>query len=825
MRAGRNRFRREDGKRLAALLTAAALAAETAVPAYAAPPRVQVDETMYVNLDYYGEETQVNVVKGCSTNGVTEYTDYGSYDRVVNMTDDAKPSLGDGSVTWTFPDENRRFYYQCTLPNGQAELPWNFDISYKLNGVETEPEKLNGASGLIEIRIRALPNRKAKAYFRNNMMLLVAVPADLSACYSVDAPGAQLQSIGDMSAAVFMALPGEEGDYTVRLGTDSFESVGIVMMMAPGTADAFDHIAELKEAKDTWREDGDALYESLDDILEAFEAMEGGVQQLQGGMDRLEQGRRVLSGSRRAIEEGSSQALNDLASVTEQTSKLISYLQTARSAVTDINDNARAIYNTMGDMQDELDDLYDRLKSLRNSLNSASGQIETGITAAQQQAIAQEIQETSRQIEEILAALGQMGAGAGNSRQAALEEWEELNRALEAADAFRYDRGSGEKQAADGEEREGGEESRAEETDRKEKSKTEEKNEKKGVTATESDARAQADSGGFVRAFSEGEKVPLRPEEEILPLPVTQAEEESGLTAGPSGEPGSGGDNDEDFEEWQEWQDEELSGYADAVEADLQTLSGSAYQADVGALLEMVKNLIGSSDETVAAAGALIQRINGLCASLADAGEDTAKVLNELRGCTDQLVNLLDDSRVLIDTMDSYVPSMLDALGATEELMNRLTRAMGSAESFLRTVNDTLTAAGDSLDGGAQDTIAGIQGLLGRSLEAIEGLKAVRTAGRDMKDTLDGQLDKYEEENNFLNMDPEASFVSFTSGKNPSPHSIQIVLRTEEIDDEAFVENTEDLEAASEQNEGPLKRIWNVIVEIVRAVAGVFKKM
>lgn len=825
MRAGRNRFRRENGKRLAALLTAAALAAETAVPAYAAPPRVQVDETMYVNLDYYGAETQVNVVKGCSTNGVTEYTDYGSYDRVVNMTDDAKPSLGEGSVTWTFPDENRRFYYQCTLPNGQAELPWNFDISYKLNGVETEPEKLNGAAGLIEIRIRALPNQKAKAYFRNNMMLLVAVPADLSACYSVDAPGAQLQSIGDMSAAVFMALPGEEGDYTVRLGTDSFESVGIVMMMVPGTADAFDHIAELKEAKDTWREDGDALYESLDDILEAFEAMEGGVRQLQGGMDRLEQGRRVLSGSRRAIEEGSARALDDLASVTEQTSKLIPYLQTARSAVTDINDNARAIYNTMGDMQDELDDLYDRLKSLRNSLDSASGQIGAGITAAQQQAIAQEIQEKSRQIEEILAALGQMGAGAGNSRQAALEEWEELKRALEAADAFRYDRGSGEKQAADGEEREGGEESRAEETDRKEKSKTEEKNEKKGVTATESDARAQADSGGLVRAFSEGEKVPLRPEEEILPPPVTQAEEESGLTAGPSGEPGSGGDNDEDFEEWQEWQDEELSGYADAVEADLQTLSGSAYQADVGALLEMVKNLIGSSDETVAAAGALIQRINGLCASLADAGEDTAKVLNELRGCTDQLVNLLDDSRVLIDTMDSYVPSMLDALGATEELMNRLTRAMGSAESFLRTVNDTLTAAGDSLDGGAQDTIAGIQGLLGRSLEAIEGLKAVRTAGRDMKDTLDGQLDKYEEENNFLNMDPEASFVSFTSGKNPSPHSIQIVLRTEEIDDEAFVENTEDLEAASEQNEGPLKRIWNVIVEIVRAVAGVFQKM
>ena len=34
-----------------------------------------------------------------------------------------------------------------------------------------------------------------------------------------------------------------------------------------------------------------------------------------------------------------------------------------------------------------------------------------------------------------------------------------------------------------------------------------------------------------------------------------------------------------------------------------------------------------------------------------------------------------------------------------------------------------------------------------------------------MKDTLDEQLDKFEEENNFLNLDPGEDLVSFTSGK------------------------------------------------------------
>ena len=31
------------------------------------------------------------------------------------------------------------------------------------------------------------------------------------------------------------ALPGEDGDYTVRIGTDSFETTGVIMAMMPGT--------------------------------------------------------------------------------------------------------------------------------------------------------------------------------------------------------------------------------------------------------------------------------------------------------------------------------------------------------------------------------------------------------------------------------------------------------------------------------------------------------------------------------------------------------------------------------------------------------------
>ena len=162
---------------------------------------------MYVNLDYYGTATQINVVKGCTTNGLTEYTDYGTYDKVVNMTDDTAPEIGDGTVTWKLPEKNSRFYYQCTMPKNSVDLPWTFDVSYKLNGVEADASKLAGASGLVEVNVKATPNEKAKAYYKNNMVLTVLVPVDMEKCYSVDAPGAQVQSVGSYQAAMFAALP------------------------------------------------------------------------------------------------------------------------------------------------------------------------------------------------------------------------------------------------------------------------------------------------------------------------------------------------------------------------------------------------------------------------------------------------------------------------------------------------------------------------------------------------------------------------------------------------------------------------------------------
>lgn len=74
-----------------------------AVPAYGAEAAVDVDETMYINLDYYGRPDKINVVKGLNLNGRTEFTDYGTYLDVTNMSNQTVPDLGGRDRDLEFP--------------------------------------------------------------------------------------------------------------------------------------------------------------------------------------------------------------------------------------------------------------------------------------------------------------------------------------------------------------------------------------------------------------------------------------------------------------------------------------------------------------------------------------------------------------------------------------------------------------------------------------------------------------------------------------------------------------------------------------------------
>lgn len=333
-----------------------------------APPSVTVDETLYVNLDYYGATTALKVVKGCTLNGNDEFIDYGDYDSVLNMSNTTDPVIDGNAVTWKFSRPTEQFFFEATPK--QVELPWTFDVSYKLNGAEIAAEKLAGASGVIETTIHAIPNPTASTYYKNNMLLTVAAIVDMDKNISVEAEGAQIQSLGTEKAIAFIALPQAEETFTLRIGTNSYESNGIFIMMAPGTLSDLEKIKDLKESKDTIQDSTDALNESLDDLLDTIDGMTNGLANTKSGLADLNTGREVISGAKGQIYGEADIALADLTAITDNMQKLIPHLQNGQTMVNDICANLMELSSTLNRTKTNLTDIQTAITAVQADLEN-----------------------------------------------------------------------------------------------------------------------------------------------------------------------------------------------------------------------------------------------------------------------------------------------------------------------------------------------------------------------------------------------------------------------------------------------------------------------
>lgn len=754
----------------ASVLTAALLCTSAgSVPVYGAPAGADVDETMYVNLDYYGKTTKVNVVKGVNLNGLGEITDYGNYINVENMSTSDAPVLGDGSVTWNLPEgQNGRFYYKCTMDNEQVVLPWYFDVSYKLNGVPTDGDKLAGAGGLIEINVKATPNDNANLYYRNNMMLMVTVPVDMSKCYSVDADGAQIQSLGSTTAAVFSALPGEEGDYTVRIGTDSFETTGVIMAMAPGTIDDLNHIKDLKEAKDTWKDAGDALYDSLEQMAKSVESMRDGINQVQSGVSSAESARQKWSANKDSILAGNDQTLESLTALSQQLETLVPHLQTAKDTAETVHNSMGDIVNTMGDMQQPLRKMYDRLRNISTTSQSLGEQLDD--------------------VREDMAWLIQNNAQFQVQTTTILEALPELIASLEDYDVDDLDLGDLEdtdtRTIADDPD-----------DDRENKADTSSGNQEDSDInkADSSDTVTEDKTSGDMASEAAGAD-----------------HEDGGAEADNSShtaDSAAGTDNSSDAADGADISDAQTLSKAH-IEKHEVPLVGAPSGVDLVTLYKMLSKIDKDSREFTQVASNLMDNVG-----------DAAKYGADL---TDSMDLMIEDLTALHDSLDMYYPDLQASLDDLSELVNRTTDAMNKGISTMTIVQNTLKATSGDIDEAAKNSLRGSMELLDKSLSILDSTTGVRTAGRTMKDVMDEQLDKFDTDNRFLFIDPSEDKVSFTSDKNPAPKTLQVVLRTDEIslDDE----NNKETDAEAEKvNEGPLKRMWNVLVQMWKAIISIFK--
>jgi len=358
--------------RAAALALCAAVTVCGAAPAIAAPPVPTHEETLYVNLDSYGAPVDWSVVKRYMPNGAAQITDNGVYGRVTNMTSRAEPEIVGGTVRFELEDGQESFYFEGTLPDCDIVLPWSIDVSYMLNGAPSDAASLAGSRGLVDILIDVVPEKATGEYYRNNMAMLISTAVDGDDVISLSAPGAQVQSVGNLKAVVFTVLPGEEQHFTLSIGSDDFEFYGLLMMMMPVTLEQTADIADLREARDKITDSADGISDSLDVILNTMSGLtepaktaKSGISGVDGGLAAIEKGR----GGLYADADRFAERLKGLSGSIEGADGHIAALS---ETVTQSHDKIGAAVAAMTSLKEDSEAMRESIRLLQNDLKGVS---------------------------------------------------------------------------------------------------------------------------------------------------------------------------------------------------------------------------------------------------------------------------------------------------------------------------------------------------------------------------------------------------------------------------------------------------------------------
>ena len=793
------------------------------IAAFAAKAQAEVDETMYLNLDYYGSISKANVVKSINFNSQDSYTDHGSYTALTNMTNSDELSEKDGAVVIKAPKDGGKLYFQGTMDPKTVKIPWSIDVTYKVNGVVTNAEDIAGKSGLIEMDIDAVPNEDVSDYMKNNFILMVAIPVDSTKYYSVDAPDSQIANVGEYSCVVFEALPGKEGHFTARFGTECFETVGAIIMMSPATVGDLKDVKDLKELKDKFRDNTNAMLDDVESIMDNVASVSEQLTLTNQMLQNLQEGKNKVHSQTETIFNGNDVAIQDLRDLSSLLTPLDESLKTTQWMVYDVNKNMNTLNQDLIDTSAKMKTLSNRLKNLGSAMDGVDGLTEA---------------ELKEELSEITTGLSKISDGVKNSTNSAaniatITGKTETTNAIDSVITS------------------------------------------VGITSAANGILPAAVSGFVNNCISDGlvdlsadltddtvysslENMLIAAQfmndnlSTLVPS-ITGAVTSAKLTAGFNGMVQtamlSGMDKQEAIEyvvtqgvagataagEYSEYKIN-ADGFIDSVSAlkelkdttsktsENKAADGTNISENLGTLTEGLYNISDGIDD-IDDPAMMEELMGGMADVLSDIEEisnyggavafQTARFLTSAR-------NLAADMDTLTATMNNYYQDVQDAITNTDNVLLQIQKTTDDLSGTLQTVNDTLRSAEKNFSDAADEGLEAGRLAVDNTGKIVDNVKDLKASGADLRKSINDELDEKEAENNFLNMDPEAVKVSLTSEENPEPSSVSIICRTDEIsyeDDSAQkILDAEEAEAQSTV----LERIINVFKTMWHKIKSLF---
>lgn len=763
-------------------VTATALLLSFALPqcAQAAAPTVETDETVYINMDYYGAPTNTRIVKGVNLNGHTEFTDFGDYKDVYNMSTFDEPTLKEDSVYWKLNTDKNRFYYEC-IPNDTVniQMPWNFDVSYKLNGVPVEADQCAGASGTIQMDIHAVPNTYASDYYKNNMMLVCATGIDMSKALSIDAPGAQIQSFGTYKLVMFMGLPGEENTFTVRIGSNDFESMGLIMFMTPATTSALDIMSSMRDIKDRLENSGDNLYTGVSSMLSTMQAVQSSLSSMSSGISGIDQVRKQLIKDRGTLDPRTDAALNALDELTGKSDSLIPELNSAKETLTALNATTSSILTTLEESGEDIPEYQKLLNDVKTSLGNLEDLFDdlddetdnSSWTIAQirsaSEDLSKELEALTKDLKSLSGSLDDLPKDLNNEVTTELTNYVKKmastasSTVTETVRQQAYEKAMEQLQPAI-------DAGQMTEEDAKAKA-----NEIADAAASSSDASAAASS-----AASQAQASAYNNAQALAALMT-------GIKSGSS-----------------------------AVTSDMQSMTKQlkSVTEKMSGLLDATNSLLKDLEDIAD----VFDEYKGLPQDFTAEGKKLTELAN---GSLDRVNKMLADIPALRESLDSLTKTATASIDKTTDLMSSTTKALSTSYDLMNTANSVLRSVRSQADASTQTTIDSLLDTLGK-LSGSTASGQMQTATNSIHSAVKDAETDLEDDTNVLNIDTSADLESVTSSMNPSPSSLQFILRTEEISvDDDDDDGISDQDAA---DEGVFARICNIFKKLFTAITGVF---
>ncbi len=321
------------------------------------------EEVVYVNTDASGKITGTYVVNIFTDK---EIKDYGNYSQVKNMNTEDAIDYKDGEVT--IQSSASKLYYEGTLEN--AEMPWNVNIIYRMDGTEYSPEEIAGKSGKLSIEISITQNEKAKEGFFDNYALQTVVQLDTTLCQNILSDDATTANVGNLKQLTYTVMAGNEKDIVITSDVTEFEMESIAI-----------NGVRLNLGIDEDSIDKSELTNKIVDLQDTVKELNEGADDLNGGAGDLKEGAQTLYEGIATIDDALATLNEKSADLTSGSSEVKEALKTIQSALEDVNLSTKDLEN-LGTASSQMSGGIDSLTSGIQTLDASIGSYYEALASA-----------------------------------------------------------------------------------------------------------------------------------------------------------------------------------------------------------------------------------------------------------------------------------------------------------------------------------------------------------------------------------------------------------------------------------------------------------